>query len=98
MKAEHILLSGDLILKIDFIKSAHLNAKDSKGKHCIKINMTTGETWIIYRDLESVREILKSIPNLNDQFDLIENIKNTVLVSRDSKLKKELEKILQIEL
>jgi len=94
---EHILIGKDLLLKIDQITSANLCAIDKEGKPCIKVKLIDGNEWTIWANLENSRQILRSIPKINDQFDLIENIKSSVFQSRagrESNISKEIKELI----
>lgn len=94
---EHILIGRDLLLKIDQIASANLSARDKSDKPCIKIKLMDGTEWTIWANMEKSREVLRSIPKINDQVDLIENIKASVFQSRtgrESNISKEIKQLL----
>jgi len=94
---EHILIGRNLLLKIDHIMSANLSVVDKDGKDCIKIKVSDGTEWTVWANLEYSRQTLKSIPKINDQFDLLENIREVVLknrVGRESNVSIEIKEIL----
>ena len=74
----HILVGNNLLLKVDDIVSANLAAKDDNDRPCIKIRLTTGEEWTIWANLEQSKKVLKSIPLLNSETNVIEQISTCV--------------------
>jgi len=72
---KHILIGRNLLLKIDQIVSANLSATDKDGKDCIKIKLIDRTEWTVWSRLDMSRQLLISIPKINDQFELLENIK-----------------------
>jgi hypothetical protein len=93
----HILIGKNLVLKVDQIESALLEETDDNGKPCIKVKMVSNIEWTIWANLEYSKGALKSIARINDQFDLLENIKGCVLKNRkgrESKVSKEIQELL----
>ena len=94
---KHILIGKDLLLKVDNIVSANLSAKDSKNATCIKVQLDNNTEWTVWANLEHSKKLIRSIPKVNEQFELIENIKGCVLKSRlgrETNLSKEIREIL----
>lgn len=79
---EHILIGKDLLLKTDHIVSANLSAKTNDDKDCIKVKLLDGTQWTVYSNLAKSKEILRTIPKINDQHELIEQLKDCVYKGR----------------
>ena len=95
---KHILIGKDLLLNVEHILSANLTAKDKEDKECIKIITSNQNEWTIWANLGYSRDILRAIPKVNDQFDLLENIKGCVMMrrrGRESNVSKEIKQILK---
>ncbi len=94
---EHILIGKNLLLKVDCIESALIETKDEQQVDCIKVRMTNGTEWTIRANILKSRLILRSIPKINDQYELIEELKRCVYknrVGRESKVIKEIKSII----
>lgn len=94
---KHILIGRNLILNPDHIISANLSAKDYEGKPCIKVKVDDGTEWTIWANLEKSKQILISMAQYNDAFELVDMITKKVNESRrgvESKLSKEIKQLL----
>lgn len=95
----HILIGNNLLLKIDTIESANLLAIDKKGEDCIEVYVSKGTKWTIWNQLEKSRRLLRTIPKINEQFELLENIRACILKNRrgrESNVSKEIREMLEV--
>lgn len=94
----HVLIGGDLLLKIDQIVSANLLAKNEDDKPCIKVTLENGVEWTVYSDLEASKRRLKTIAKNNNTEVIIKKVKRAVYKNRrgrESYLSKEIKEILE---
>lgn len=58
---KHIILNGNLILKVDSIVSVYLDAKNKKGEECVIVELDNGVKWEFKNYLDDVREELMAL-------------------------------------